>query len=219
MQHRIREICSNLPKVETLADVGCDHGFCTKYALDHGLCERAIISDISAGSLKKAELLLKAEIADGKCSPVLADGLEGVPYCDCVLVAGLGGEEIIRIFTDRQLPPHFVFQPMKNSEKVREFLLQRGVKIVRDYTFREGMYFYDLIAGEFPGTDTYSGREILFGRENLKERPRAFTEKLQSEIKKVRVRLEIPMQEESRKELLNRLQIFEETLYDGKRNL
>ena len=117
MTGRLREICSRLCKTAVFADIGCDHGYCTQYMLGNGLCEKAYISDISRGSLRKAEILLAEHIRAGRCFPVCADGLEGLPEpCDLVLIAGMGGEEIVRILSSG-IPPRFVLQPMKNSEK------------------------------------------------------------------------------------------------------
>ena len=55
---RIDTLCSLLKEAETFADVGCDHGYCSEYMLKNGLCENVVFSDISKGSLKKAEILL-----------------------------------------------------------------------------------------------------------------------------------------------------------------
>lgn len=189
MTRRLRVICSRIPRAETLADIGCDHGFCTAYALAHGLCGRAYISDISAASLKKAETLLAREIADGRCVAVCADGTDGVPEdVECVLIAGMGGEEIVRILSARRLPRRFVLQPMKNTAKVRAFLLERGAKILEDFTFADGKY-YDLIVGEGAGGDVYSDYEIEFGRDNLRAPGNDFAEKLREERENLRAAL------------------------------
>ncbi len=183
---RIAEICSALKKGKVLADVGCDHGYCARLALKKGLFEKVYLSDISAGSLKKAEKLLEREIKEGKCVPVLADGMKGLPPdVDTLLIAGLGGEEIVRILEEGYLPEHFVFQPMKNAEKVREFLVKRGAHIGRDDTFFADGYFYDLIAGENYGGSEYTARELAFGKQNLREMGRDFCNKLLCECEKI----------------------------------
>lgn len=207
MTERLRSICSQLPKASVFADVGCDHGYCAQYMLENGLCERVYISDVSAGSLSKAERLLSEAVASGRCVPVLADGMKGLPPdCDCVLIAGLGGEEIVRILSEGYLPSRFVVQPMKNSERVRAFLLERGCSVTADYTFfAEGKY-YDLIAGENAGGSVYSDWELRYGRDNLKDRPAAFLNRLREEQGKIRARLCCKeMKRESREELLKRL--------------
>ena len=98
---RIDTLCSLLAPVKTFADVGCDHGFCTEYMLENGLCEYAVFSDISKGSLAKAETLLAPFVAAGKAKSVLGGGFYGVPSdIDEVLIAGMGGAEIIAILSD-----------------------------------------------------------------------------------------------------------------------
>ncbi len=209
MTERLKEICANLPVCECLADVGCDHGYCTRYAFDGGLCKKAYISDISAGSLAKAEKLLKREIGEGRCVPCVGDGMQKIGPCDCVLIAGMGGEEIVRILSERALPARFVLQPMRNSEKVRAFLLCRGAKIERDYTFADGKYYYDLITGAGTGGDSYSEYEVLFGRENLKTLPEAFCQRMFGEREKIKERMRRSMSLNSRAELVRRLSVLE----------
>lgn len=207
MTRRQRTVCSHLPRTEIFADVGCDHGYMAQYALKKGLCRLAYVSDVSEGSLKKAKELLKDEIAAGRCVPVLADGMKGLPEnCGCVLIAGLGGEEIVRILSEGYLPPEFVLQPMKNAEKVRAFLIARGCGILADYTFSDGRYYYDLIAGKNAGEARYSDFETEFGRDNLKLLPEAFRQKLYAEQRKLRALLSSSAASgESRKEILERL--------------
>ena len=179
---RIEVICAHIPKSRVFADIGCDHGYCTQYALAHGLCERAYISDISAACLKKAEELLGAEIAAGRCVPVCADGMDGLPEPpDCVLIAGMGGEEIVSILSRAaRLPARFVLQPMKNAEKVRAFLVARGARIGTDITFRDGK-FYDLITAQLGGGTTLSEEEKQFGKTNLLQPSEDFLAFLQKE--------------------------------------
>lgn len=216
---RIEIICSYLPKTDVFADVGCDHGYCTKYMFDHNLCRLAYISDISAESLKKAETLLCEEIGAGRCIPVVADGLQGIGPCDCVLIAGMGGEEIVRILKRCDLPSKFVLQPMKNTEKVRAFLSERGCRITSDITFEDGK-FYDLIAGENRGGDRYSEKELRYGRDNLRTPSSAFLKKIGQETEKLRVRLENPrLQEQNRLAMGEKLKELEVLLREVGSNL
>lgn len=205
---RIDIICSHLPEADVFADIGCDHGYCTQYMLKNRRCRLAYISDISAGSLQKARTLLAREVEEGRCIPVVADGLDGVKECDLVLIAGMGGEEIVRILERGYLPEKFVLQPMKNSEKVRRFLTGRGCSITLDYTFEDGK-FYDLIAGEAPSSKSvaadYTDWELRFGRDNLRSPSPAFLKWIRGEREKLRGRLFSPaMSNESREELRKR---------------
>lgn len=206
MTRRIEIICSHLPSVRTFADVGCDHGYCTRFMLQNGRCERAYISDISRESLKKAERLLEEYIRAGQCVSVCADGMSELPETpDCALIAGMGGEEIIHILSDADIPPLFVLQPMRNADKVRAFLLSKGCRIRKDYTFSDGKY-YDLIVGESGGGDEYTDWEISYGRDNLKSPTPDFIRKLRKEQGELRKLLEsTALSRESREEVRSRL--------------
>lgn len=210
MTKRLKEICSHIPRAEAFADVGCDHGYCARYALENGLAERVYITDISAQSLEKAKTLLSKEIEAGKCIPLVGDGLRVLPEECAVLIAGMGGEEIVKILS-YDIPPVFLFQPMKNTEKVRRFLAERGCSITLDYTFEDGK-FYDLILGTQGGGDHYSEEEFLYGRDNLKNPAPAFLKMLRTERDKIKSYLKSSPSEEERERLLNRLREKERLL-------
>ena len=205
---RLSLICAHIPACRVFADIGCDHGYCTAYVLEKGLCERAYVSDISAACLKKAETLLAAEIAAGRCVPVCADGLDGVKDADCVLIAGMGGEEIVRILSRAPLPECFILQPMHNVEKVRRHLLARGAHIEEDFTFEDGK-FYDLIVGSAAGGDVYSDFEYRYGRDNLKAPSAAFLRKVRKDADVLREALAAGVRGEQREALREKLHELE----------
>lgn len=223
MTERIRKICALLPAARVFADIGCDHGYMTEYMLVSGRCERAYISDISPKSLQKAETLLAPYIAAGKCIPVVADGLSGIPEpCDLVLIAGMGGEEIVKILSLGPLPEKFVLQPMKNTPKVREYLLSQGAKIECDLTFSEGAEkkkYYDILKGTSCGEDEYSPMERKYGRDNLRGASEAFLQKMQEEREKLAFRMQRKMQPQSRRRLLEEYEEIGEIIDEIKRNL
>ena len=185
---RLAAVCGELEKCDTFADVGCDHGYCTLYMLENGLCRTAQISDISAKSLKKAQALLSAYIAEGRVCPVVCDGLAGVDRgTEQVLIAGMGGEEIVKILSDGFLPPKLVLQPMKNAEKVRAFLLGRGYALLHDHTFYADKKFYDLIKAVKGGKQEEYNKDMLsFGRENILSPTEDFAKMLERDISRCR---------------------------------
>ena len=209
---RIQLLCSLLERTDVFADVGCDHGYCTEYMLKNGLCKKAIFSDVSKGSLQKAELLLSEYVEKGLAQGVLGDGFYGVPETvGEVLIAGMGGSEILSILMDKKhgfLPKTFVFQPMLNADKLRRYILDNGGYITRDFTFKDGKY-YDVICGrrlfEGEAAQTYDERELEFGRENLALLPEAFVERTKKQLKDIEIYLASGnLQEGSREELLQR---------------
>lgn len=209
---RIDTLCSLLQKTDVFADVGCDHGYCTEYMLKNGLCERAIFSDVSRGSLQKAQTLLEDYVAEGRATGVLGDGFFGVPKdVGEVLIAGMGGGEMISILSHERfgfMPKYFVLQPMHDSEKLRRYLIENGGYILRDFTFQDVKY-YDVIVGrrrlEGEAAQTYTEAELEFGRDNLLQRGEAFIKRTQKLLKDIEKYLTIEgLQASSREELLQR---------------
>lgn len=203
---RFEIVCSVLEKCSSFADIGCDHGYYTEYMLKNGLCEEALISDISAPSLKKAEILLKDYIAAGRVKSACADGLKDTDKdTSLVLIAGMGGMEIIKILSEGFIPQKFVFQPMKDSPALRKFLVKSGARITLDKTFLGGGYFYDVIKGERDGGDEYSPDEFIYGRDNLKNPSADFLKKLDDEEKKTAEYLKNAVKESASEPLKKKL--------------
>lgn len=206
---RIQTICSYIDKSPTFADVGCDHGYCAEYVLKNKLCEKVYITDVSAKCLAKAERLLAEYIKSGACVPVCCDGLCGLDDdCEQALIAGMGGEEILKILRQSFIPRKFVFQPMKNAPELREYLIESGCKITADDIFYDGNYYFIIKGEREGGTPAYTRKQLLFGRDSLlnpvvKEYAKAEAEKrkayLQNDLTKV-----------ARDKLQNEYKIFSE---------
>jgi tRNA A22 N-methylase len=69
---------------------------------------------------------------------------------------------------------------MKNSEKVRDTIIKLGYKSIKDYTFKD-IKFYDVIVCE-KGEDKYTEDELLFGRDNLRQKGEAFIEQIEKKL-------------------------------------
>ena len=190
MTERLKEIFSSIPNGDVFADIGCDHGYIAKAMLKSGKCKKAVVSDISERSLEKAKTLLSREIAAGKAVAVVSDGFKNVPPCDVALIAGMGGEEIIKIIDEAAvLPRILVLQPMKNVRKVREFIVSAGYAVTTDRVFMEGYMFYDLLVLK-KGADTLTEEEKEYGRTNLLSPSDDFRKKIRWEIKCIDERIE-----------------------------
>lgn len=177
MTDRLKEIFSNLPTCSVFADIGCDHGYIAKAMISSGKCEKAIIADVSAKCLEKAQTLLADYIEKGVVTSAVSDGFEKVGDCDLALIAGMGGEEIVGIINRANaLPKTLVLQPMKNVDKVRLCAVKTGYKIEKDYCFKDSGKYYDLLVLT-KGKDALTQVEIEFGRTNLLERGEAFLER------------------------------------------
>lgn len=210
MNARLEQIFNAIPSCDTFADIGCDHGYMAAAMLKSGKCKRAIISDVSAKCLKKAQELLKEYIDNGVVVSVVSDGFDNLPESDLALIAGMGGEEIVSIISKaKALPENLVLQPMKNVDKVRVEARKAGYRIIKDYVFFTAGVFYDLIVLK-KGEDTLSKEEIEFGRTNLKEKGQAFIERNKLKIDKLKTYLaEDNLAKETREQMLSEIKKLE----------
>lgn len=185
MTIRLEKIFAEIEKTEVFADIGCDHGYITKKMLDSKKCERAVITDISEKCLSKAKTVLKDYIEAGKVQSFVCDGFKADFSCDTALIAGMGGEEIIKILKNcKNLPANLILQPMKNTEKVRETAVKSGYKIKKDFIFYDGEKYYNLLVLTV-GEDFLTPEEKEFGRTNIMERGEDFIKYVKSEIEKI----------------------------------
>ncbi|MBO5285640.1 MAG: SAM-dependent methyltransferase [Clostridia bacterium] len=217
---RLDEILSVIKPVSVLADIGCDHGYISKKALDNNLCKKLVFTDISEKCLLKAKTLLKTEVDKRLAVPVLANGLTGVDiFIDEAVIAGMGGEEIIQILKEcltRTGIKTLVLQPMKNTDKLRRFLVENGFYLERDYVFKDAGKFYDLIVASLSDTpDFYTDLEYEFGRENLQNKSKAFKEKYLKEIESINLWLQSPtIKEDSVLDFKAKIEKYQKVIFD-----
>ena len=208
---RIEKLCAYLEPCESFADIGCDHGYCTRYMLKNGLCKTAVISDISEKCLDKARKLLSAYMKEGRVQAVCCNGLSEIDKnTEQVLIAGMGGEEIINILKNSFIPKSFVLQPMKNVRLLREYLIGCGAEISVDEYFENGGKFYSVIKGKKEGkTPTYAAVNLLFGKNISCVGTRGY---IAQELEKKRGYLERNLSENAREEILRQIKFMEEVL-------
>lgn len=177
---RQQTIFDAIPRVNTLADVGCDHGYVGMTALVTQKANFVHFCDISAPSLSKAQDLA-TKLGQKNCSFTCQDGLQTIK-CDCAVIAGMGGLETISILSNTQtLPKLLVLQPMKNQYDLRKFLC-KNYQILLDFKFFDKKY-YDLIVAT-QGSDTLTETELCFGKTNLALPGKDFVNYLKTEQNK-----------------------------------
>ncbi len=213
MTQRLERIFSLLTHCETFADIGCDHGYIAMAMLDSGRCEKVIISDISEKCLDKAKKLLARYAKAGRVESVVSDGFSKVGKCDLALIAGMGGEEISSILKDaKTLPERLVIQPMKNTDKARLCAVKCGYRIEKDFLFKAGGKYYDLISLT-KGSDTLSEFEVEFGRDNLNNDNADFKEFIQIKMDKLKqVLCQDSLSEDTRNQLESELKKLKKVL-------
>ncbi len=161
LDDRLKTVLALIGRCETLADVGCDHGFLSAAAVLTGAADHALASDISPVSARKAERLAKRLGISEKMTVICCDGLaaaaaEEPPYT--IAVCGMGGELIARILEKNALAAaraeRIVMQPMRGEAELREYLFKNGYGITDERVVKEGKRFYQVIAAVPNGDNT-----------------------------------------------------------------
>lgn len=147
---RIEFILENLDKVNTIADIGTDHGYVPLVALRRGICSKAIACDINKDPLDKARLNAILEGMGDELEFRLGGGLSPLKDNEVeeVIIAGMGGNLIRDILEDDISKVSnldvLVLQPAQNPEVLREYLYKNNYEILKeDLCYDEGI-FYEL---------------------------------------------------------------------------
>lgn len=146
LDDRLRACLNEVKGSKCVCDVGSDHGKLAVAAIAEELAEYAIATDISRASLLKAELL--AERCGVCLTARLGDGLKvlGENEADTVVIAGMGGFEIVRILREALYRyPKYVLVPHRHAVEVRQYLKAINAGIMRDYLVKVGGYYYPII--------------------------------------------------------------------------
>ena len=185
LSKRFEEIISRIPKCQTILDIGCDHGKVTYEILKRGICEKALLSDISEPSLLKAKILIEEEFPNSQY--FVSDGAKSVTeHFDFCIIAGMGGQEILKILQSNKIK-NALIQPMNNLVFVRNQVQDMGFMIVTDEIIFDERY-YNIIKiqrnTEFQAnTQQLSENEIYFGKTNLEKRSDEFIAYLKFQIR------------------------------------
>lgn len=152
-------------------DVGCDHGILSALIILSGKAEKVYASDISKMSLAKTEVLAKGLHLEDKIECIHSDGLDNYDKnltCDCVIIAGMGGNEIIKILSNIQNIENcksFLLQPAQDFWVLREYLSGAGFKIEKDEIIEDkGKFYSNIFCVRSNEKDELSDIQCYFGK-------------------------------------------------------
>lgn len=160
-----------------VADIATDHGYLAELLSRNEKITKIIATDISEKCLDKTNELIK-RCSLTKIETRLGDGLKPITHADLSVLAGIGGYEIIKILSNQNITKtgenkcnFFVLQPTKNFVEIRRFLIEKNVKIVRDFIVKSGGKFYPIICVNFLEKNDNQNDlfDIYFGKSNTVE--------------------------------------------------
>lgn len=146
---RLNKICELVDNVDTIADVGCDHGKVIAQLFLDNKIKYAYLSDISAPSVNKAkELLEELNIDKNHYEIIVSDGFKDYKAnnIDLAIIAGMGGLEIKKILEENTVNiSSLILGPNNNDVLLRKYLINNGYKIVADFVVKDMKKYYNII--------------------------------------------------------------------------
>lgn len=182
-----------------VCDVGTDHAYLPIYLIQHGIIERAVVSDINEGPLERARLDAMRYGVTDRLRFVLADGLDGVrPELDGVgdiVICGMGGELIARIIErseyTRGSDVRLILQPMTCAPELRTFLCANGYAIADERLCEAAGKIYTCLSVMYDGTVRELTRaERILGARNIEKREPLFDRYAAGVIRRLRTQLD-----------------------------
>ena len=156
LSRRLALVAESVSGIETMADIGTDHGALPIMLVKSGRCQKAIASDINKGPVDivtvrvgVARLNEKIEIRKGNGLKILKPG-----EVQLIVIAGMGGaliSEILGASYDvcQRDDVKLILQPNIEPGVVRRWLIKNSFQITREDLVYDQGKFYEMMWAEF----------------------------------------------------------------------
>lgn len=132
-------------------DIATDHGYIAESLIKKDYVKNVVATDISAKSLKKLQNLIEFHHIFG-INCVLGDGLTVIDSADICVIAGIGGEEIVKMLSLQNKRKNgenkcnvFVLQPAQNVIELRKFIFKNKIYLLKDFVIEDEGRFYPIL--------------------------------------------------------------------------
>ena len=148
LSERLELVLSFVEHGESAADVGTDHGHVPVELVRRNVVKKAVAMDVRKGPLSRATENIALAGLSGQIETRLSDGVAKLQpgEADSVVIAGMGGELIIKILENGRhmwdSVKQWVLSPQSEIFKVRRWLLENGFVIQKeDMVLEDGKYY------------------------------------------------------------------------------
>lgn len=200
ISNRLKALVNMAPNVDSMADIGCDHGYVPITLLMENRAKNAIAMDINKGPLERAKKNIEDYGYADKIETRLSNGFDAlrIDEVDLAIIAGMGGKLMISILTKEvdktKSIPYLILQPQSDIEEVRRFLPSLGYQCIDEDMLEEDGKFYFLMKMEKTEHEikAFSEEELRFGRFLLERRHpilKDYLERKKDEYLKIKARI------------------------------
>ncbi|MGI6678373.1 MAG: tRNA (adenine(22)-N(1))-methyltransferase [Dehalobacterium sp.] len=168
LSERLAVVAAFVPLGSVVADIGTDHGYLPAHLIMEGISPYVIAADVHELPLSKAVQLVSLLAIDKKVSLRLGDGLKVLTpgEAQAIVIAGIGALTMIHILSASPdvlgKTKRLVLQPMRDTVKLREWLINNNWIIIDEELVCEEDQYYEIIVAE-PGLSTLTPEEMEFG--------------------------------------------------------
>ena len=188
LSERLEMVLSFVEPGESAADVGTDHGHVPVELVRRGIVKKAVAMDVRKGPLSRAAENIALAGLSEKIATRLSDGVAKLlpGEADSVVIAGMGGELMLRILRDgahvRNSVKHYILSPQSELSVFRHGLEELGFSIVEEeMLLDEGKYY--VILHVSPGTMHYEHEyEYRYGADLIRKQDPVLKEFLEREL-------------------------------------
>lgn len=148
LSNRLKAICDLCDRGNTVADIGCDHGYVSITLVNKGIFDKALAMDINEGPLRLASQNIQLYGDSSRIETRLSSGLDKLECgeADAIIIAGMGGilvRDILaagysKLLTVKQL----ILGAQSDLNLVRRYLRDIGFRISdEDMIYEDGKYY------------------------------------------------------------------------------
>ena len=148
LSDRMRAVVGLVEPCNSIADIGCDHGYVAMELVRSNICRHVIAMDINKGPLERARHNVRDYDMQDYIETRLSDGTQALRAGEVegIICAGMGGRLVISILEqDRELVCNLkqvILQPQSELDEVRGYLRENGFIIDReDMVYEDGKYY------------------------------------------------------------------------------
>lgn len=188
---RLKLISDLVKGVNSVVDVGTDHGYVVIDLLKEGRVERAVASDINKGPVDRAKKNVSDHNLSDKIHCRLGGGLKTVKpgEVEAAVIAGMGGNLIRDILVEsedvfKELK-YVIVQPVQNPEVLREYIYKLGLNLHDEWIIFDEDKYYEIFKVSY-GTNPRSVEPIYYEVSEilLKKKDPVYREYLKHKVEK-----------------------------------
>lgn len=204
---RIETLLSMIPPhIDSLADIGADHGYFVCEAVSREIVSSAFAVENKKGPYQRLRQEIQKQQLTSRIQVELSDGIASLPsHIPFVTIAGMGGETILDILMEHREKLHAIqfllIDAHSKLQEVRHQITQLGFRICQEEMVYEDHVYYELILFQ-KGEANYEEEDDRFGPLLRQKKSLLFQKKWQERLHKLEMILQENMIDEKRKETI-----------------